>query len=424
MKVLITTVGSAGDVNPFIAVGAALVSRGHEVVMLTNQHFEQAATDAGLSFRELGDRYALDEISARPEVMDKRKGSTTLLNDFLLPRLPGMIETIERAVVDDQPDVVFSHNLCLGTRWVCLRRNVPCALAALSPLVWFSGHDPGLLLWWEPQYLPAIYLRIRRFLTKYVLRFATDKQLNKVRVACGFPRERDLIWRDPIDAPLVLGLWSASFRSSMPDDPPGAKICGFVWHDRRQQAEGWEADLMRFMRDGSPPIVFTLGTSAVHVAGDFYRHAVEACRMLGRRGLLLTGKEDNAPTDLPESVRAFNYAPYSEVLPLACAVVHHGGVGTTAQAMRAGVPTVIIPFSHDQFDNAARTRRLGVSATLQRHRVAPNTLSASLREVLDNPRAIENAARIGRVLQGEDGGVVASKALERLSEQRGNARTS
>ncbi len=417
MKVLITTVGSAGDVNPFIAVGAALVARGHDVVLLTNASFEQAAVEAGLSFRELGDRYALDEIAQSPDVMDKRKGSTTLLNDFLLPRLPGMIETIERVVVDETPDVVFTHNICLGTRWVCLRQNVPCALAALSPLVWFSGYDPGLLLWWEPQYLPRPYLHIRRFLTKRVLRYATDAKLNKVRLGCGFARERDLMWRDAIESPLVLGLWPASFRPSMPDDPPGAKICGFVWHDRRQQAEGWEEDLMRFMRDGSPPIVFTLGTSAVHVAGDFYRHAVEACRLLGRRGLLLTGNEGNAPTDLPEGVQAFNYAPYSEVLPLSCAVVHHGGVGTTAQAMRAGVPTVIIPFSHDQFDNAARTRRLGVSATLQRQRVAPLTLAAALRKVLDDPNAIENAARIGKVLQAEDGGAVAAEALERLAKR-------
>jgi len=418
MKLLITTVGSAGDVNPFIAVGAALVARGHDVVLLTNASFEQAVIDSGLSFRELGDRYALDEIAESPEVMDKRKGSTTLLNDFLLPRLPGMIETIERVVVEVAPDVVFTHNICLGTRWVCLRHDVPCALAALSPLVWFSAYDPGLLLWWEPQYLPRPYLHLRRFLTRHVLHYATDAKLNTERASCGFPAERDLMWRDPIDSPLVLGLWPESFRPSMPDDPPGAKICGFVWHDKRQQLEGWEEDLMRFMRDGDPPIVFTLGTYAVHVAGDFYRHAVAACRLLARRGLLLTGKDENAPKDLPESVRAFDYAPYSEVLPLSCAVVHHGGVGTTAQAMRAGVPTVIIPFSHDQFDNAARTRRLGISATLQRHRVAPSTLAGALRKVLDNPKAIQNAARIGRVLQNEDGGTVAAEALEQLAAQR------
>ena len=183
----------------------------------------------------------------------------------------------------------------------------------------------------------------------------------------------------------------------MPGDPAHGVICGFPWHDRSAGQETPVAPLNEFLDAGPPPIVFSLGTAAVHTAGRFYSDAAEACGMLGRRGLLLVGRPEYAPPRLPDGVRPFTYAPFSQVLPRAAAVVHHGGIGTTAQALRSGHPTVVCPLSHDQFDNAARVSRLGVSATVKHSAVSARRLALELSKVLDDPATARRATRVAGI---------------------------
>jgi UDP:flavonoid glycosyltransferase YjiC (YdhE family) len=206
----------------------------------------------------------------------------------------------------------------------------------------------------------------------------------------------------------------------MPDDPANARLTGFVWYDRHQEQEHAPEEVERFLSAGDPPIIFTLGSTAVHVAGPFYEAAAGACRKLGRRGLLLTGRPEYAPHELPPGVAAFTYAPYSAVLHRGCATVHHGGVGTTAQAMRAGRPTVIVPFAHDQFDNAARTRRLGVSATVARTKLSAATLAEALGGQLGDPTCASRAAELGRRVAAEHGAETAAEALETPVQENKN----
>jgi UDP:flavonoid glycosyltransferase YjiC (YdhE family) len=167
-----------------------------------------------------------------------------------------------------------------------------------------------------------------------------------------------------------------------------------------------------FLDAGEPPVVFTLGSSAVHVAGNFYEAAAGACRILGRRGLLLTGSGIAAPRNLPPGVAAFPAAPHSLVMPRACATVHHGGVGTTAQALRAGRPTVVVPFAHDQFDNAARVQRLAVGGTVARSRLTAASLARVLQTLLDDPETLRRASDLGNAISSEDGAAHAADALE------------
>jgi len=209
---------------------------------------------------------------------------------------------------------------------------------------------------------------------------------------------------------LNLALWSKHFRPALPDDPQNSRICGFPWFDG---GERLAPELERFLADGEPPIVFTLGSTAVHVAGEFYHHAAEACRILKRRGLMLTGSTAKVPSDLPPGLMAVERAPHALVMSRGCATVVHGGIGTTAQALRAGRPTVIVPFSHDQFDNAARVKRLGVSATLKRKKVTGATLAVALRGVLDDPACGALAKQLGAAIREEGGAEVAAAAIER-----------
>src|SRR5262249_14925638 len=155
-----------------------------------------------------------------------------------------------------------------------------------------------------------------------------------------------------------------------PDWPASSVQTGFPIHDRGEAGERMPLALEVFLRQGPAPIVFTLGSSAVYAAGDFYTQAAEAARSLGRRAGLPVGEDGLSPVaGVPPAAHApagtpivsLAYAPHSELLPRAAAVVHQGGVGTTAQAMRAGRPMLVVPFSHDQPDNAERLRRKGVA---------------------------------------------------------------
>ena len=183
----------------------------------------------------------------------------------------------------------------------------------------------------------------------------------------------------------------------------------------RTARPGCPPDLARFLDDGPPPIVFTLGYSAVPVAGRFYEDSAAAARRLGRRAVLLVGKDPrNRPPSLPEGVVAFDYAPFSELFPRAAAVVHQGGIGTTALAMRAGRPMLVVPFAHDQPDNAERLARLGVA---RRHPRAPihrgprrDRVAAPARR----PVLLAAGVRGRRAGRHEDGVRAACDALEAM----------
>jgi UDP:flavonoid glycosyltransferase YjiC (YdhE family) len=161
--------------------------------------------------------------------------------------------------------------------------------------------------------------------------------------------------------------------------------------------------------------VFTLGSSAFWVAKNFYRDSIVAATALGRRALLLIGHARNLPAEpLPEGVAAFEYAPYSEVLPRACAIVHQGGVGTTGQGLRSGRPVLILPHAHDQFDNAARVARLSCGRVLARPRYNAKSAMTELKALLDDSRYAERAAVTGGIVRQENGASAAADAIERV----------
>jgi len=189
-------------------------------------------------------------------------------------------------------------------------------------------------------------------------------------------------------------------------------MAGDADHD---DGDGLSPELKRFLDAGEPPLIFTLGSSAIWVAKDFYRESIAAARALGERALLLIGHERNRPAEpLPEGTAAFEYAPFGEVLPRARAVVHQGGVGTTGQALRAAAPALVVPFSHDQFDNGARVARLGCGRMLSRAKYNAASATRELRAILGDESYKTNALAVGRRVGAEDGTRAACDAIEEV----------
>ena len=174
-----------------------------------------------------------------------------------------------------------------------------------------------------------------------------------------------------------------------------------------------DEELARFLAAGPPPLVFTLGSFAVHAPGNFYAEAAEAARQLGQRAVLLTGSGSTLRSDDQILVRA--YAPHSALFSHASAIIHHGGIGTIGQALRAGKPQLVVPHMGDQSDNAERIRRMGLGSVLTARRFTTDRASPRIAALIDPNRPyIAEAARIGAIVAAEQGARDAALAIEKV----------
>jgi UDP:flavonoid glycosyltransferase YjiC (YdhE family) len=241
----------------------------------------------------------------------------------------------------------------------------------------------------------------RRLLWRFSNTFMVDPLLappiNKARATLGLSRVRDIAtwWHSPQS---ILGLFPDWFAPVMPDWPPNVTLAGFPLFDESND-EPLAPEVAAFLDAGPPPIVFTAGSAMRH-GGEFFTAAVEACERLGRRGALLARFDGQIPTNLPASVRHFAYVPFSQILPRSAALVHHGGIGTTAQGLAAGIPQLVVPMAHDQPDNAERLKRLGVGGSLVPKRFNGRNAAEALGRLLGDPQVVAGAnalaARVDR----------------------------
>jgi rhamnosyltransferase subunit B len=418
MRVLIVATGSHGDINPYIAIGRALKARGHEAAFVANPYFMNQAVEAGLEFVGIGETFELRDLKNYPDVMHPTKGGKVVINDWLLPFADDVLRLLPSLLDSLKPDVVVHHHIAMSVPWACERKGMPCVNCVLSPMMWMNHNDIISPMAWTPQNPPKWFRWLFRRVGMPLIRWQFNPPINKLRAKHGLPPLKDC-WKELSRGGAVcLGLWSPVLRPPLPGDPENGVICGFARHDRHGAQEHPTADLERFLAKEEPPILFSLGTAAVHVAGEFYHDAAEACRILGRRGMLLIANTGLTFEKLPQGVETFTYVPFSQVMARVAASVHHGGIGTTGQAMAAGRPTVVVPHAHDQYDNAARVKRLGISETLRSTRVTPERLAGALRGVLEDPSCSLLAGEVARKMVGEDGAGRAAAEIERVCNAR------
>lgn len=416
-RIVLTTFGSFGDVHPYIAVGLELKARGHKAIIATSPLYRDKIEATGLGFHPV--RPELRPPQEDPElvakIMDVKKGSEFLFRELLIPHLRDGYEDLREAARD--ADLLVTHVITLAGPVLAQKTGIPWVSTVLAPTSFFSVHDPFV-----PPPAPGVVklLRLSPLIARGVngiMRRITEKWVEPVyrlRAELGLPRGGHPVFEGQHSPSLVLALFSKVLGAPQPDWPPRTVVTGFPFFDLKDEAS-IAPELKNFLDDGPAPIVFTLGSSAVFVAEDFYRESALAARRLGRRAVLLLGDARNMPKEpLPEGVAAFEYAPYSQILPRAAAIVHQGGVGTTGQALRAGVPMLIIPFNHDQPDNAARVERLGVGRTLARKKYTAANAVRELDRLLSDESYAERAAAVGKIVQAEDGARAAADEIEKF----------
>jgi UDP:flavonoid glycosyltransferase YjiC (YdhE family) len=391
MNILLSPIGSGGDVLPFIRLGMALKARGHDVTVITTSLYEPLARHAGLGFVEWISPEAIQAAANDPDLWHPTRG-LLLAARTVGPWHRQLLELIEARYVPGQT-VVVAGSYALGARIAHDYLGVPLATLLLQPAflrsVYRSPVLPGLP---TPGWAPRFWKRLVYFLRDaLVLDPVAAPAVNALRAELGLPAVRSVLgswWHSP---QRVIGLFPDWFAPPQPDWPAQVRLTGFPLYDGLGQ-EPVPDGLEEFLEEREPPLVFTPGTMMRHPR-QFFEEAVGACRRLGRRGLLLTRFRDQLPARLPDGVRHFDYVPLSLVLPRAAALVSHGGIGTLSQALAAGVPQLVMPLGFDQFDNAARLERLGVAATLLPRRFQG-------RAVADRLACLLGSTTVARACQG------------------------
>ncbi len=416
MRVLLVTFGSHGDLFPFLAIGRALARRGHACRVAAHPHFTRDIETAGLEPEPVIARVPVGYLLRHPELFHRTRGPLLGMRHF--PALLREFATDVRRLAATRPfDAMVCHYGAISARWVAEDAGVPCASCALTPMAWHSAHDEVPAYQSAPGRGRAAAARRFARLADPALRLAFGAWVRSLRRACGVPPPRrgpraawPSVWDEFRAGDLALGLWPEAFRPGLPDDPPDSRRCGFTRY--APPGEAPDPRLEAFLAGGDPPVAFTLGSAAVHHPRGFFALAAAACRRLGVRGVLLTGRGNPPPTGLPGTVLAVDWATHATLFPRAAAVVHHAGIGTTAEALAAGRPSLAVPHAFDQFNNALRVERLGAGLQVPRHRLDARRLEAALERVVRDPALAARAAALAPRMAADGAGPAADAVLE------------
>lgn len=418
-KILLSTLGSLGNLHPFLALGRALQAAGHAPVIATGGVWRKTIEAAGLAFHEV--RPDQDEILHTMGMSLQDVARRILADDtFFIRMILPFLRTSTLDLLDAAKDAsaIVTHPFALAGKLAAEKLGIPHIDLVLSPTLLFSAYDPpmdALLPYAQgPTAVGVLWNRALLGLMRMIVGTMT-RQVHKVRTEIGLPLTKDVPFIEDRSAAALIGLFSPLIAKVQPDFPNNTSVVSFSFYDGAEAAS-LDPHVEHFLRTGPAPVVVTLGSLAAVEAVDFFRIACGAIRSLGRRVIVLTGRDDVAvPAIAPgQDVLLRGYLPHSMLLPYAAAIIHHGGIGTTAQALRAGKPQLVIPFFADQPDNAGRVARLGVSRSLKRKRCLFAPLRTELSLLLDGPSFAERAAEVGRIVASEDGPVAAVRIIEKV----------
>jgi rhamnosyltransferase subunit B len=421
LRIVLSNIGTLGDINPLIALALELKRRKHVPVMALPAVYKSRIEPLGLEFHAIRPDIDPTNNVLVEMVYDIKHGTEHGLRNFLFPSLRQTYDDLlDAATKPVRADLMLLGELNYAGPIVAEASGIPWASYVLAPLSFFSAFDPPVL----PPYpkLAKADKKVPGFgrVIKRVARFVSRKwpePIYELRRELGLQRGTNPLFDAKHSPHLVLALFSRVLGVEQKDWPEHTLITGFCYYDADAGNAALPANLAEFVGAGNPPVVFTLGSAAVLAAGDFYEVSAKAAIELGIRAVLLIGSDPrNRPQQkLPDSICVAEYAPYSALFSRAALVVHQGGVGTTAQCLRAGKPMLIMPYSHDQPDNARRMKRLGVAEVIQKSSYTPKKVTRKLKAMLTKPSLAERSAAVAQQVNREEGVKTACDALEALN---------
>jgi len=422
-RIVFATFGSLGDLHPYVAVSRELALRGHRPLIATFEEFRENVESAGIAFAPMrpdmarfGDKAAIVE-----RLIDPWRGPEFLVRSMFMPYLRESYEDLARAC--SGADLLVTHPLALTGPLLAQKEGLRWVSSGLAPMTMFSAEDPSLFpaaqwMLWVRKLGVAPYRWIFGVPRAVIRRW--EKPLRELRAELGLPATDVIAQLEGQFSPRMhLALFSRVLAAPQPDWPSATVLCGFPRYDGAPPDARTRDELEAFLAAGEPPLVVGLGSSAVMVAGDFWRAAIAASERLGQRAILLTGTPPEQLGAVPPTVKVFEYLPYSMVFPRALAIVHSGGIGTLAQALAAGRPQLIVPVAFDQPDNARRTSALGIARFIPFPKAGAQAMARELAALLKMPDVVARARATGEAIAREDGARAAADALERSALEPG-----
>ncbi|MGD9363735.1 MAG: glycosyltransferase [Desulfobacterales bacterium] len=416
-RIALTTFGSLGDLNPFIALARGLQARGHQPIIATSAYYRNVVQAAGIPFHAIQPDLDPQDKSLLHRAMHPRRGTEVIIRKIVFPVICETYADLNNVL--QNADTLVTHSMSYAGHIAAEKHGLPWISLVLSPIAFLSAYDmpvlPGVVV---PSLPGKVGLFVNRLFIK-IVKTGTRRwclPVNRLRAELNLASGKHPLFEGQYSPELVLAMFSNVLARSHPDWPPQSRITGYGFYDEAGGHCDLPPQLRRFLNTGAPPIVFALGSAAVHTAGNFYRMAVETAVQLKKRAVLVVGQDtDNLPrSGLPQDVVSIDYAPYSKLFPEAAAIVHQGGIGTTGQALQAGKPTLVVPFAHDQPDNARRIERLGISQTLPFKRCSVRGMVRAIQVLMENQSFSARAAMIGQKVRAEDGVTDACIAIEEL----------
>lgn len=378
--ILLPTVGSSGDVYPVIALGKGLQARGERPYIVANAYYEDLVAANGLPFIPMGEADAYQKLINNPDLWHPTKGFQVLVEHAIGPYVRPLFDII--AQFDPKETVVAASGFLYGARMAREKLGTPYATLHLQPALFRTAYDtPAMGGFFFPEWLPVWLKRVYFGLIDAALvDRAIAPKVNPVRAELGLPPQKHF-FGDGFHAPQKsIGLFPDWYAPPQPDWPSQIELTGFVRYDDGEEAALPPA-VSDFLIAGDAPLIFTAGTAMKHGEG-FFATAVAAAKKLNHPAILVTKFADQLPFPLPEHVLHVAYVPFSLLLPRAAALIHHGGIGTVAQALAAGVPQLVMPMSHDQPDNARRVTQLGVGKMVLPPDFEETAVAQALNELL------------------------------------------
>jgi rhamnosyltransferase subunit B len=425
--VALATLGTLGDLHPFIAVACALAEQGYRPVLASLPEYRERVEAAGIAFHPV--RPSQEDVLRHlgvdvPELARRAMRDPELIfRDAVFPFLEASYEDLAPLV--RTAALVLTHSLAYSARIAAEAAGVPYVAVVLQPALFLSAYDPPQLpgAGWLAPIMRRLGPRGSGAIVRGIKRLSARRygQVNALRLRVGLaPSEDDPIFDGQYSRHGTIALYSPLLGRAQPDFPPSTCLAGFAFFDgaceRGAHDPPLDPALGQFLAAGPPPIVFTLGSFAPEQAGDFYEVSAEAARRLDRRAVLLVGDAHRVSHSRieREDLLVRGSVPFSRLFPHAAAVVHHGGIGTLAQALRAGKPQLIVPFFADQPDNAARAVRLGVARAVPRWRYSVRRATRVLSILLNGGAHSTEALRVAERVRLEDGAAETVRFVDRL----------
>ncbi len=407
MHITILTLGSRGDVQPFIALGMGLHQAGFKVKVASQATFESEIRSRGLEFALMSGNPKEGIESAEGQAMLRTKNPI----DFVR-RMGDLLEPIMETVLLDSWQACQGTDAIIGGGFpfwgfdIAQKLNIPFYYAYLTPS-YPTTNFPNPITPPHLEKLGSIYNRFSYTLTNQLFWQFFRKPVNQFRDnILNLPPTN--IWQNAFtkmeDAKVnyLIGC-SPSITSKPKDWSNRVHLTGYWFLDTPDNFIP-PTDLVEFLKAGSAPVYIGFGSMAGEEAQNIAEIALAALAKTQQRGIFLSGWGGIKKSDLPDTVFQIDNIPHSWLFPQMACIVHHGGAGTSAATFRAGVPSVIIPFFGDQQFWAYQAAKLGVSPpTIARKNLTVDSLARAIKNAVENRSIQKNAAVLGEKIRSENG---------------------